>query len=207
LVAAEVQAQAALGHLWAVRSLLAQAADLDPQLGWTVERLGLTAVRELRAHGHRLELWLALRQLRSRLEEAGDPESPSDAVALATGLYEAGDWAGVRSLTDAWESRASGADAFRLGALGALAEIRLGLDDGREVARRLEADRMSYRFGEPDFWASRIHAVAGRAAEAVADLRSARANGFPWTIEMHREQDFAGLAEYGPFKELQQGID
>ncbi len=207
LLATEVQAQAALGHLWAVRSLLRQAGDLDPQLGWTVERLGLTAVRELRAHGHGIGLWVALRQLRSKLEEAGDPASPSDAVALATGYYEAGEWARVRALTDEWKPRASGPDAFRLAALGALAEIRLGLGDGEEVARRLEADTTSYRFGEPDFWASRIHAVAGRPDEAVAALRSARANGFPWTIEVHREQDFAGVADYAPWEELQDAID
>lgn len=207
LLAAEVQAQAARGRLLALLSLIGEAADLEPQLGWTVERLGLTAVRELRAHGHRLDSWLALRQLRSALEEASEPETPSDAVALALGLYEAGDWERVRELASAWEPRASSADTFRLGALKALAEVRLGLGDGEEVARWLEADTTSYRFGEPDFWALRIHALANRPDAAVAALKSARARGFPWTIELHREQDLAGLAGYAPFEELQRGID
>ena len=207
LLAAEVQAQAARGRSLALRSLLSEASALEPQLGWTVERLGLTAVRELRAHGHGLDLWLALRQLRSALEEATEPESPADAVALALGRYEAGNWARVRALAGAWEPRASGADAFRLAALDALAEIRLGLGDGEEIARRLEADTASYRFGEPDFWATRIHAVANRPDAAVAALGNAHASGFPWTLEIHREQDLAGLAGYAPFEELERGID
>jgi TolB-like protein len=207
LLAAEVQAQAARGRMLALRSLLGRAAQLEPQLGWTVERLGLTAVRELRAHGHGLDLLLALRQLRSALEASSEPGQASEAVALALAFYEAGEWSRVRGLVDAWEARASGADAFRLGALGALAEIRLGLGDGAEAATRLEADTSAYRFGEPDFWAMRIHALAGRPDAAVSALRSARAHGFPWTIELHREQDLAGLAGYAPFEELQRGID
>ena len=207
LLAAELQAQAARGRLWALLSLMSDAADLEPQLGWTVERLGLTAVRELRAHGHGLDLWLALRQLRSALGESSEPRTPSEAVALAMGFYEAGDWARVRALAHAWEPRASGAEAFRLAALGALAEVRLGLGGGEGIARWLEADTVSYRFGEPDFWATRIHAVANRPDAAVAALRSARARGFPWTLEIHREQDLAGLAGYAPFEELERGID
>ena len=206
LLAAEVQAQAARGRLWALLSLMRRAAELEPQLGWTVERLGLTAVRELRAHGHGLDLWLALRQLRSALEEAGGPEQPADAIALALGLYEAGEWARVRELAAAWESRASGSEAFRLAALNALAGIRLGLRDGTDVAGWLAADTTAYRFGEPAFWAMRIHAVAGRRDAAVTALRSARASGFPWTLELHREQDLAGLVGYAPFEELQQGV-
>ena len=207
VLATELQAQAARGQLLALRSLMADAADLEPQLGWTVERLGLTAVRELRAHGHGFDLWVVLRQLRATLEEAPAPQQPADAVALALGFYEAGDWERVGGLAADWAPRASGADAFRLAALTALTDVRLGRGDGMEMARRLEADTTPYRFGEPDFWAMRLHALAGRLDDAVAALRSARASGFPWTMEVHREQDFAGLAGYGPFEELQRSID
>jgi Flp pilus assembly protein TadD len=85
LLAAEVQAQAARGRMVSLRSLLGRAAELDPQLGWSVERLGLTAVRELRAHGHRFDLWLAIRQLRSARGAASEPEQASDAIARARG--------------------------------------------------------------------------------------------------------------------------
>jgi hypothetical protein len=207
LLAAELQAQAARGRLLAIRSLLGEAADLETQLGWTVERLGLTAVRELRAHGHGLDLWIAMRMLRSALDEAAEPVTPAEAVALAMGFYEAGEWDRVRETAAEWEPRASGADAFRLRAIRTLAEVRMGLGDGAEVAARLEADTTSYRFGEPDFWAMRIHAVAGRREEAVEALRAARAEGFPWTIEMHREQDLDGLEGYGPYEELVRAID
>jgi hypothetical protein len=202
-----VQAQAARGRMVSLRSLLGRAAELDPQLGWSVERLGLTAVRELRAHGHRFDLWLAIRQLRSALDASSEPEQASDAIALALGYYEAGDWSRARALVDAWEPRASGTEAFRLAAIGALADVRLGHGDGAATAARLEADATSYRFGEPHFWAMRNHALAGRPDAAVAALRSARARGFPWTIELHREQDLASLAGYAPFEELQRGID
>jgi len=207
LLAAELQAQAARGRLLAIRSLLGEAADLEPQLGWTVERLGLTAVRELRAHGHGLDLWVAMRMLRSALEDAAEPETAADAVSLALGFYEAGEWAQARALVDAWAPVATGADAFRLAAIGALVDVRLGLGDGLDVTRSLEADTTAYRFGEPDFWAMRIHAVAGRRDAAVADLRAARARGFPWTVEMHREQDFDGLRGYGPYEELVRARD
>jgi len=195
MLAAEVQAQAARGRMWALGSLLGQAAELEPQLGWTVDRLGLTAVRELRAHGHRLDLWLAMRQLRSALRDASEPASPAEAVALALGFYEAGDWARVRDLAGAWEPRAADADAFRLAAVRTLAEIRLGLGDGASVARRLEADTAAYRFGEPDFWAMRIHAVADR-PEAAASCTGSRTSRGSWATP--RSRSSSGRSTEGP---------
>lgn len=206
VLATELQAQAARGRLLAIRSLLIQASELEPQLAWSPERLGLTAVRELKAHGHGLDVWLAMGQLRSTLESAGPPESPAEALSLALGFYEAEDWSRARELAADWWPRAAEAEAQRLEAVETLARLRLGVTDGSQVARGLEADTASYRFGEPSYWAMRIHAVAGRRDAAVAALRAARDRGFPWTIELHREQDLSALRGYGPYEELQRGV-
>ncbi|MEZ4423520.1 MAG: protein kinase [Gemmatimonadota bacterium] len=195
ILVSEIEAQAARGRLLALRSLLTEARGLDPQLGWTAERAGLVAVRELRAHGHTRDLALALREVRRALAEAPAPSSADEALGLALAHYEAEEWASAGRIL-----RTAPVDTTQLGrlrhdALSALVDVRLGVSDGRAAAARLEADRAPYRMGEPRFWAARLHAVAGRPEEALAALTAAFGEGFPRSIELHREQDLTRLAE------------
>ena len=202
----EVEAQAARGRLWSLRSLMAEAGGLEPQLGWNVERLGLTVVRELKAHGHRIGLALAMRQLREQLAATPAAATPEDALALALAHYEAEDWAGARARLEGVTFAEGSAEEMRARAVRGLIGVRTGAHDGAEVAARLEADTTAYRFGEPKFWAARLHAVAARTGAAVDALRNAYGDGFPYNIEVHREQDFERLRDEDAFEALHRPV-
>jgi predicted Zn-dependent protease len=88
------------------------------------------------------------------------------------------------------------------GYLGSLA-VRLGDRAGAErIAESLGALDGRYRFGLHTYCCAHIASLLGEKDEAVALLRNAFAQGYRFSISVHRDPDFEPLRDYPPCQEL-----
>ena len=201
-----VRALGALGHAGAVRLEVDRALAGQPTGTVEANYLLLAAAAELRTHGHAAE---AERLLASRLPPGAPP--PPDTLTSeserlgADLLYEAGRWADARRrYTDAFARHPD--DIESLTGLGVSA-ARLG--DRREAMRveeQLAAWAPPFAMGRTSYGRARLSALLGDSASAVALLRRSFREGYPvvsnWDRHVHSEREFAGWAQYAPFREL-----
>ena len=88
------------------------------------------------------------------------------------------------------------------GYLGALA-VRLGDRPAAErIAEALRALDGRYRFGLQTYCRARIASLLGEKEKAVALLREAFAQGYRFSISVHRDIDYEPLRDYPPYQEL-----
>ncbi len=158
---------------------------------------------ELRAHGHReASLRMAERAVawftaRPAAEAAGYRQG------LLAALAHAERWAESKAIADALLAESPNDKGYQLAQVGWLA-ARLG-DTGR--ARQVEASLRDRKEdctnrGEGAYLQAGIAAQLGEKERAVALLRDAFAQGYPFNIEIHRDIDIEPLRGYPPFEEL-----
>jgi tetratricopeptide (TPR) repeat protein len=88
------------------------------------------------------------------------------------------------------------------GYLGGLA-VRLGnRAEAERIADSLGLLDRRYRFGQHTYCRARIASLLGEKEKAVALLREAFAQGYRFTITVHRDPDFEPLRDYPPYQEL-----
>jgi hypothetical protein len=171
--------------------------------------LALFAARELRVHGAPHEAAaLFVRVAALPPPPAGAPRSERRQHALA--LYEARRLAEARTLYAAIAAEDS-LDVETLGRLGVIA-LRVGdSTEARRIERRLAGWREPYAYGEPLKWRAQQAAVGGDAAQAVALLRSAFAQGYRamdiGVVSLHEEGDFLALRGDPAFRALMRPRD
>jgi DNA-binding SARP family transcriptional activator/tetratricopeptide (TPR) repeat protein len=199
----EMRALAALGRLSAL------SARLDESVGMVQNGLyspGLALIligQDLHAHGHSA----AAREVFERAvawQRARPPEEAGTRWAqarLSHYLYLAGDWDAAQRLaaeiaaqdTSDWDSRAL---------LARLAARRGDRAEAELVSQKLVTIHEPYLFGFTTRARADVAALLGKREEAVALLRQALAEGFPWVYELHIDPDLESLRGYPPYEEL-----
>ena len=120
-------------------------------------------------------------------------------------LYEAGRWAQAgRRYTEVFARHPD--DIESLTGLG-LSAARLGdLHEATRAEEQLAGWALPFAMGRTSYGRARISALLGDSASAVALLQRAFREGYPvvsiWERHVHSDREFAGWAQYAPFREL-----
>jgi serine/threonine protein kinase/tetratricopeptide (TPR) repeat protein len=199
---AEIAALAALGRVdEAVRS--AEACLVEPDMTGRAGEILVEAAEELRAHDHReASIRLATRAAawyRTRVE-GGEPGA--DSIRLFVVALQYGErWGDAAALL-----RRPGVlrpdSADDAGTLGCLAARQGDRQRALEASETLRQLRDPYLFGSQTYWRACIAAVLGDRDQAVALLRQAFAEGYPYGPDIHSDIDLESLRDYAPFVEL-----
>lgn len=196
----QAMALAALGHLDEVDRVIDACLTVPARSG-TPMTVMVDAAYELRAHGHREKSLAAGERAVSCLRSRSPEELRSRRSELATALYVTEHWKESREIFKELAAEDPQNIDFQ-GSLGALA-ARLGehaeAERITEALRKLEA---RYRYGLHTYCRARIASLLGEKEKAVALLREAFAQGYYFSISIHRDPDFEPLRNYPPYKEL-----
>jgi DNA-binding SARP family transcriptional activator/tetratricopeptide (TPR) repeat protein len=199
----EMRALAACGRLSELRARLDESTTFAPGALWTRGLALIIVGQELRAHGHegasqdvfaRVVAWQRTRPP----EERATAESR---YLLASAFYLGRNWEAARRLnaeltaedTTDWSSQAT---------LAMLAARRGDRSEAERIAGKLVSIHQPYLFGEVTIRRANIAALLGNREEAVALLRQALAEGFPFVDQLHIDMDFEPLHGYAPFEAL-----
>jgi DNA-binding SARP family transcriptional activator len=202
-LAYEVRALAPAGPTDALDDRLTEADDLPPQPGWSAGRIMLLAASELRAHGHRAAATVVAERAASWYRQDAEL-SPFTAFARgeqARALCLAERWTEAERMYSElapqfphnveYHGRLAVLSARRGDAAGAA----LGDEDLRQLAR-------PYLFGRETAWRARVAAQLGDADRAVRLLVRAFAEGYPYGVELHADQDLEPLRDHEVFQRL-----
>ncbi|HSP94053.1 MAG TPA: serine/threonine-protein kinase [Thermoanaerobaculia bacterium] len=194
------------GALAALGRLTAADRVMDERLAAKAEGTPLrfmnVAAAELRAHGHReASLRMAERAV-AWFRAQPDAAAAGYRLGLLAALAYAERSAESKAIADALLAESPN-DSYRLARVGSSA-AHLG-DTAR--ARQVEASLRDRKEdctnrGEGAFLQAVIAAQLGEKERAVALLRDAFAQGYPFSIEIHRDIDIEPLRGYRPFEEL-----
>lgn len=226
----EILAQAALGQVGAVHSLLDEALQLPPKPIWTYGSVAAGAALELRAHGRPDS---ALRVMQRAIDWysarlAEDPGQANNRYGLARCLYWTDRWSEARELLARlvaeipkegapWHGIGTASDFDYLGLLGAVAAKQGDRDEALRIAQRLGAiEGPNFLFGHPTLWRAKIAALLEDRDRAVGLLRDAISqglmpldltHGLGYTMWLHRDLEFESLRDYPPFQNLMRPAD
>ncbi len=196
----EARALAALGRVDEVNRIIEASASTPAGHG-SVWAIMITAIDELRAHGHPQDADAlakdALEWQRDRM--AIDDDTHESRRRLASVLFRAGHWEKARALYE--EFALTDPDNIdNQGYLGVLA-ARMG-DRGKalDVKKALLARDVPYEFGIDTYWAACIAAQLGEREEAMDLLRRAFTEGASISLLAHKDPDLEPLWDYPPFR-------
>jgi tetratricopeptide (TPR) repeat protein len=163
--------------------------------------LAVATADELRAHGHdaearellvRARTWLAGRPLGAGRVRRSQLRTTAD-VMYAMGRYDS---AGVSYAALASEDTTDIAVRARVASAAAM------LGD-TATATRVDAElsrlKLPYRGGEPSYGRATIAAARGDKEAAARLLERSFADGWRFTVNVHRQQEFQKLRGYAPF--------
>jgi tetratricopeptide (TPR) repeat protein len=198
----QAMALAALGRLDEVDRVIDSCLGVPGRAGaGTPATVMEDAAYELRANGHRQKALAVGEREISWLRSRPPEELKRLRFQLGQALY----------LTERWEEarqifrelvREAPENIEVLGYLGAVA-CRLGdRPEAERVDDALQTLDGRYRFGRHTYCRARIASLLGRREEAVELLREAFAQGYRFSISVHREPDFEPLRDYPPYQEL-----
>jgi tetratricopeptide (TPR) repeat protein len=181
----------------------AQGIPTDP-IGWDYGHLLNEVAQEWNAHGQPDSARVYFEELRSWLS-SGD-RGPTSTARLIYTLYALHRFREAKELV----VRARKQDPTSPEYLGLLALITVRLGDRAQaklLADSLAVTKTPYSFGVGEMYLARIAAAEGKPDVAVAGIRAAFADGFPHSVDLHRDQDFLPLRSYRPFVDLLRSRD
>jgi DNA-binding SARP family transcriptional activator len=197
----EMRALAALGRVPALKARLDEGTGLAPGAFWSPELALVLVGKELRAHGQQD----AARDVFARAvawQRAGPPlAAPGGRGPLIYALYLAGDWEAAQGVAAELAAEDS-SDWYSRAFLARLAARRSDQAQAERISQTLASIDQPYLFGSLTLARASIAALLGKRADAVALLRQALAEGFPYVHELHIDADLEALRGYPPFEEL-----
>ncbi len=122
-------------------------------------------------------------------------------MPLVYALYLAGDWEAAHGVAAKLATEDS-SDWYSRAILARLAARRGDPAEAERISQTLTSIDQPYLFGSLTLARAHIAALVGKRADAVALLRRALAEGFPFVYELHSNPDLEALRDYPPFEEL-----
>jgi tetratricopeptide (TPR) repeat protein len=195
-------ALAALGRLDGIDRVIDSCLAIQARArSGTPASVMVDVAHELRVHGYREKAVAVGERAISWLGSTSPEEQKKSRFQLGQVYYLMGKWQEAARIFSEL-ARESAQDINYQGYLGALA-VRQGDRAGAErIAESLRALDGRYRFGQHTYCRARIASLLGEKDEAVALLRDAFAQGYRFSISVHRDPDFEPLRDYPPYQEL-----
>ncbi len=200
---AEVRALAVLGRIGELKQRLEESLLLPPDNGLLAVQVMLNAAEELRAHGFAAASFevadRAIHWHGSR--PANEAASWGHRFSLARAYYVRERWDDALTHFEelALETpRSNDAQGF----LGALAARRGDRDTALRVEENLSELKEPGSFGRNTYLAARIASALGDRERAVVLLREAYAEGYAFTVFLHRDMDLEPLSDYPPYQQF-----
>jgi len=200
--AEEAGALSALGRIEEVRQVIDESCAISAEAD-TPWQVMLTAIEELRAHGHEgvaQEIGeRAVEWCRNRY--SAEPTTVENRARLADALYQ------VRQFEEAeilyTELAAENPDNIDYrGYLGVLAARKGNPGLATEISGELGRVDRPYLFGANTFWRARIASLLGDRDQTMELLRAAFAEGRSDWNDLHNNIDLEPVWDYPPFQEL-----
>jgi len=195
----EVRALAALGRAEEIEQIIEESAA-TPAGDGSVWGVMITAVDELRAHGHPEEAATlaeeALEWQRKRVTIEG---SAVESRRLARSLFSAGHWEEARALYEEF-ALADPDNIDNQGYLGVLAARMGDREKALDIKEAMLARDVPYEYGGDTYWAACIAAQLGEREEAMDLLRRAFSEGAGVGLHVHQDPDLEPLWDYPPFQ-------
>jgi tetratricopeptide (TPR) repeat protein len=133
-------------------------------------------------------------------QRAGPPQAaPGGRGPLVYALYLAGDWEAAQGVAAKLAAEDS-SDWYSRAFLARLAARRGDQAEAERISQTLASIDQPYLFGSLTLARASIAALLGKRADAVALLRQALAEGFPYVHELHIDPDLEALRGYPPFE-------
>ena len=161
----------------------------------------ITAVDELRAHGHAEEGDVMAEEgveWQRRMMTSGDGDERSKR-RLAEALFRARRWEESLAVYEGL-AQLDPEDIDYQGSLGVLAARTGDRERALEIKNRFLARDVPYEFGMDIYWAACISAQLGEREEAMELVRRAFAEGAQIAIHAHQDPDLEPLWNYAPFQ-------
>ena len=204
VLAYELRALAALGQLDSVRAGLRELEAMPASAGaGSSPALIMGVAKELEAHGHHADAQTALRQAVAAAH-ARAPKAQQGAAArweLARALYLLGDYGAALPLVSELVDEVPDDPEF-LALRGLLAAHRGDAVEAARVDERLARLRRPYDRGQTTYARAQLAAARGAVPSALALLRQAMSEGFPYGTQLHVDPELAPLRRDPAFRAL-----
>jgi tetratricopeptide (TPR) repeat protein/TolB-like protein len=196
----EVRALAALGRSEEIAEII-EESKRTPAGDGSVWGIIITAIDELRAHGHSehadpLAEEAVVWQRRMMASRSGDERSRR---RLASALFRTKRWQETLAIYEEL-AQAHPDDIDYQGSLGVLAARTGDRDRALEIKNAMLARDVPYEFGMDTYWAACISSQLGEREEAMELVRIAFAEGANIASHAHQDPDLEPLWDYPPFQ-------